>query len=75
MLDTYYPRENREYFVHKCIKILANRKRGNKFLMHAIRKFGQGIKEAKEETNPRLLEALLSAQMREGNKEYLLMNM
>ena len=25
------PKRKREYFVHKCIKILAKRKRGNKF--------------------------------------------
>ena len=29
-----------DYFVHKCIKILAKRERGNRFPMHGIREFG-----------------------------------
>ena len=35
------PKRKREYFVHKCIKILAKRKRGNKFPMQGNRNFGQ----------------------------------
>ena len=53
MLGAQIPKRKRKYFVHKCIKILAKRKRGNKFPMLAIRNFGQGNQErTKEETNP-----------------------
>ena len=46
----------REYFVHECMKILAKRKRGNKFPLRG--KQGRRPKESrekqiKEETNPR----------------------
>ena len=53
-----YRKRKGDYFVHKCIKILAKRKRGNKFPLRGRREIGQGLREAKEETNPRLLEAL-----------------
>ena len=42
--------------MHKCIKILAKRKRGNKFPLrgkHGRRPKGSREKQIKEETNPR----------------------
>ena len=38
--------------------------------MHGKREFGQGIREAKEETNPRLLEALFGRPNERGKEGY-----
>ena len=34
MLAVQPKREKGDYFVHRCVKILAKRKRGNKFPLH-----------------------------------------
>ena len=56
------------------MKILAKRKRGNKFASRCIREFGQVRKGTKEETNPRASRSTLGrVTVREG-EQYLLMN-
>ena len=45
--------KKRVYFVHWCMKILAKRKRGNKFPLEGKCIFGQLREKANEETNPK----------------------
>ena len=60
--------------MHKCIKILAKRKRGNKFPLRGTRKFGQDKSKRErinEETNPCGIGDALHAQIEKGNKGFL----
>jgi len=65
--------------VHKCIKILAKRKRGNKFAYACIRNFGQERDKARQgtkmETNPSLLEGFLGRVLHRRKEEIGSMNM
>ena len=60
------------------MKILAKRKRGNKFASRSVSEFGnarQGESKTKEETNPRTCLASLGRVTQWGEEKYLLMNM
>ena len=60
-----YPREKREYFVHKYIKILAKRKRGNKFPQRSKREIGQDSQRQGKKQKRKQIQGLMKPMLAE----------
>ena len=56
-MDAHNTQRKREYFVHKCIKILAKRKRGNKFAYGCTKGIGQVRKRQGKEQKRKQIQA------------------